>query len=410
MFDLESILKKQTIHHACKFRIYPTCEQETFLNKHFGCCRFIYNHILIRLKKAYKRRKESISIYNAKKFIPQLKKTSCYNFLQEVNSQSLQASVLNLGHARENFFNKEGGYPKLKKKNGRQSFEVPQNFLLKRSNKGNSFLLIPKLKTAIKVKMHREGRGEVRQVVISQESDGKYHASVNYRIEQYCVFDSNVTKKISGYDLGISDLYVSENGEKEKAPKFLMKLEGKLSRTQRNYSRKKRGSANKKKARLKIAIIHSKIRNKRKDFIHKQSNKIVNENQVIYFETLNIKGMMKNHCLAKAIADAMLAELIRQSKYKAEWRMKKVVQIGRFEATSKLCNVCEEKNNDLRLHHRIWKCKKCHTSHDRDINAAINIKKIGQGMPESTPVERTTSECFLARWCSSWLDKAGSVS
>jgi len=161
---------------------------------------------------------------------------------------------------------------------------------------------------------------------------------------------------------------------------------------------------------LKVARVHSKIKNKRKDFTHKQSNEIVNKNQVIYFETLNLKGMMQNRCLAKSVADAMHGEFIRQCKYKAMWREKQVIQIGRFEPSSKLCSNCQTKNNDLKLHHRMWKCKKCGVLHDRDINAAKNIKKIGQGMSEFTPVERLTAGCLLKRWQLSWLDmkEAGS--
>jgi len=414
MFDLKGMFKKRVIHGACKFRIYPTDEQRIFFNKQFGCCRFIFNYLLIRTNKAYSRRKESTSTYAAKKFISPLKKTNRYNFLKEANSQSLQASALNLGTARQKFFNGEGGRPRLKRKKGRQSFEVPQNFLLKKSKNGNYYLLIPKLGSAIKIKVHREIPGELRHVVISMEPDGLYYASVNYCKEEYCVtiYDPEKKEKKRGFDLGFIDLYKDNDGNEEKVPRYLRNTEGTIAKYQRNLARKKKGSNNKEKARLKLAKTHSKVKNQRKDFIHKQSNKIVNENQVLYFETLNIKGMMRNHCLAKSAVDAMLGEFIRQAKYKCEWRSKRFIQIDRFEPSSKLCNVCGTKNNELKLHHRIWKCKICHTSHDRDINAAINIKKIGQGMSEFTPAERTTAGCLLARWQPSWLDmkEAGSGS
>jgi putative transposase len=279
---------------------------------------------------------------------------------------------------------------------------------------GNNFLIIPKLQSALKIKVHREICGVTKHVVISMEPDGKYYASLNCCREEYCVTVCNQgeAKGSAGHDLGVVDLYVKEDGERVKVPRFLRKLESKLSKTQRSHSNKKKGSSNKEKARLKVARVHSKIKNQRKDFTHKQSNKIVNENQVIYFETLNIKGMVRNHRLAKSIIDAMLGELVRQVKYKAKWRQKEFIQIGRFEPSSKLCNVCGTKNNELKLHHRIWKCKICHTSHDRDINAAINIKKIGQGMSKLTPVERSTAGCFLMRWQPSWLNmkEAGSGS
>ena len=410
MVNLERLLKKQKIHFGCKCRIYPTDEQIGNFKRQFGCCRFIYNYLLIRMEKAYKRRQESISIYEAKKFISALKKTSRYSFLKEVNSQSLQASALNLGKARQKFFAKEGGYPNLKNKVGRQSCEVPQNFLLIKSKRGNDFLTIPKLKSAIKIKLHREVRGKVRNIAISKEPDGKHYASLSCLREEYCVtvFDSSKDGDGRGYDLGLIDLYVTEEGERVKVLRPLNKAEVKLARAQKEQARKKKGGANREKARLKVAKIHTKVKNQRKDAIHKQSYKIVDENQVIYLETLNIKGMMKNHCLSKAFADAMLGEFIRQCKYKAKWRNKQIIQIGRFEPSSKLCSNCGVKNNELKLHHRIWNCKTCHASHDRDINAAINIKKIGQGMPEFTPAERSTAECRLARWQPSWLAEAGS--
>ena len=426
MFNPEKGLKKQTIHYAVKCRIYPTDFQKNFFKRQFGCCRLIYNHVLLRLEKAYKRRRESFSILQAKKFISPLKKTKRYSFLQEVNSQSLQASVFNLGRARDRFFKKEGGYPKFKKKAGRQSFEVPQNFLLNESERRNVFLILPKLKSAIKIKRHRKIRGIIRHIVISMEPDGKYYASLNCRSEEYCVILGSFSKKsvlgppglhtpaegCMGYDLGLADLCVDGDGNKIKAPRFLRKSESKLAKAQKNYSRKKRGSTNKEKARLNIAKKHCKIKHQRRDFTHKQSNKIVNKNQVIYFETLNIKGMMRNHCLAKSVADAMLGELVRQVKYKAKWRNRQLIQIGRFEPSSKLCSNCGAKNNDLKLHHRMWKCNICHALHDRDINAAINIKKIGQGMSEVTPVERLTSVGLLKRWSTSWLGtkEAGSGS
>jgi putative transposase len=408
------MLKRQAIKSARKFRIYPTEEQKEFFAKHFGCCRFIYNHLLIRTEKAYKRRKESISTYSAKKLISPLKKTNRYNFLKEVNSQSLQASALNLGKARDKFFGGKGGYPRLKKKGGRQSFEVPQNFLLRKSKKGSNYLLIPKLRSAIKIKVHRDIPSGLKHVVMSMEPDGKYYASVNYCKEEYCVtvYDSEKEGKNTGFDLGLINLYKDNNGNEEKVPRFLRKAEQKIAKDQRNMARKKKGSNNREKARLKLAKTHSKVKHQKNDFTHKQSNKIVNENQVVYFETLNVKGMMQNHCLAKSVADAILGEFIRQVRYKCEWRRKTFVQIGRFEPSSKLCNCCWTKNNELKLQHRTWRCKECGALHDRDINAAKNIKKIGQGLSKFTPVKSETSVSLLERWCTSLLvlKKAGSGS
>jgi putative transposase len=414
MFDLKGLLEKQTIHYAVKCRIYPTEEQKTFFKKQFGCCRFVYNTVLDWMNFYYGLMKKSMSIESAKKLLPFLKQSAELSFLKEVNSQSLQASVLNLGHSYSKLFAGNGGKPRFKKKVGRQCFEIPQHFLLKKSKRGNNFLLIPKIKSGIKIKVHRRVVGEVRHLHISMDPDGKYYSSLNCRKESYCVriADSDMVWQTVGNDLGFLRLRVDDYGNEIEAPKFYRKVEQKLAREQRKNARKKFGSKNRAKSSLKVAVVHSKIKNRRKDFIHKQSNEIVDKNQVIYFETLNLKGMMQNRCLAKSVADAMHGEFIRQCKYKAVWRGKHVVQIGRFEPSSKLCSNCQSKNNDLKLHHRIWKCKVCGVLHDRDINAAKNIKRIGQEMSEFTPVERSTAGCYLVRWQPSWLNmkEAGSGS
>ncbi len=412
MFDLKGVFQKQTIHYAVKCRIYPTEEQKEIFKRQFGCCRFVYNNVLDWMNFYYRITKRSMSIENAKKLLPFLKRSVQFGFLKEANSQSLQSSVLNLGHSFSKFLSGNGGKPRFKKKGGRQCFEIPQNFLLKKSKRGNDFLLIPKTKLGIKIKIHRKIVGEVRHIHISVDPDEKYYASLNCRKEEYCVkvVDPDMSRKTIGYDLGFLHLLVDNNGHKKEAPKFFREGEKKLAREQRKHSNKRLGSKNKEKSRLKVARVHSKIKNKRKDFTHKQSNEIVDKNQVIYFETLNLKGMMQNRCLAKSVADAMHGELIRQCKYKAKWRLKQVVQIGRFEPSSKLCSNCKTKNKDLKLHHRMWKCKVCGVLHDRDVNAAKNIKRIGQGMSEFTPAERTTAGSLLNRWKPSCLDmkEAGS--
>ena len=411
MFDLKGTFQKQTIHYACKFRIYPSNDQKAFFEKQFGCCRLIYNYLLARTQKAYSRRKESISTNKAKGFISSLKKTNRYCFLKEVNSQSLQASALNLGAARERFFSRKGGYPRFKKKAGRQSFEVPQNFLLKRSSRGNNFLFVPKIKSGIKIKVHRKILGEMRHVTISKEPDGKYYGSVTCRQKVYCVQEVKEHKE-TGFDFGVTRLLSGSDGTEIYAPRCLRKSEETLIKEQRRHSKKKKGGKNRSKARLKVARIHSKIKNQRADFLHKATNKIVDENQMIYLETLCPKNMMKNRSLAKSLADASLGKLLLQIKYKSDWRGKSVVQIGRFEPSSKLCSNCGAKNNELKLHHRTWKCNVCHVSHDRDINAAKNIKRIGQDMSKLTPVERTTNGDLFANRSLSWLDmkQAGSGS
>lgn len=408
MFNLKELLLTQVIHSAYKFRIYPTEEQKMFLHKQFGCCRLVYNFSLNYSEKIYSQEKRTASIYKEiKPLLSIMKQTKEYVFLKEVNSQSLQSSVLCFGKARDNFLKCKGGKPKFKKKNGRQSFEVPQNFLLQMSKRGNCFLVIPKLKTSLKIKVHRPIRGDQRHLHVSMDPDGRYYASINCVHEEYCV---SLVKDYNtiGLDLGLPHLFTSDNGLKQEALKPLKKSEKKLKKACRKLSNKSRGGKNRQKARLQVAKKHSKVARQRKDFIHKQSNKIVNENQVIYLETLHIKGMMQNHCLSKSVSDSMLGEFVRQCKYKSKWRGREFVQIGRFEPSSKRCSTCGTQNDTLKLQHRKWTCNVCGALHDRDINAAKNIKKIGQGMSKFTPVERLTSVCSLMRWQTSWLKETGS--
>jgi len=370
-----------------KFRIYPTEEQKAFFEKHFGCVRFIYNYLLNLRMEAYKNDK-TVSGYEAKRYIARLKKQEDYKWLSEVNSQSLQEAAIDLDKAYRRFFKKLGAFPSFKKKVNRQKFKIPQHFNL--SKKG--YLKIPKLKSRVKVNVHRKIEGPINNVTISKTPTGKYFASFNCTIAKNKVIkkkDNRVDK--IGIDLGIDSFVATDKGYKIKAPSFLRTLERRLEAAQKSLSRKKKYSANYNKQRIVVASIHEKISNQRQDFTHKLSFKITDENQAIYLEDLNVKGMIRNHHLSKSISDAGWGEFTRQLKYKSLWRNKELVQIGRFEASSKICNVCDWKNKDLGLSQRKWLCKECSTFHDRDINAAKNILKIGQDMPDSKPVEKSTA-------------------
>ncbi|MBA7563335.1 hypothetical protein ES708_04990 [subsurface metagenome] len=371
-----------------KFRIYPTEEQKTFFEKHFGCVRFVYNYLLNLRMEAYKKGKTNISGFEAKRYIARLKKQEKYKWLSEVNSQSLQEAAIDLDKAYRRFFKKLAAFPGFKKKSSGQKFKIPQHFYL--SKKG--YLKIPKLKSSIKVNVHRKIEGPINHITISKTPAGKYFASFNCTIAKNKVFKKkdNRTDKI-GIDLGIESFIVTDKGEKIKAPAFLRTLERRLRAAQKTLSRKSKYSANYNKQRIVIAAIHEKISNQRQDFAHKLSFKITDENQVICLEDLNVKGMIGNRHLSKSISDAGWGEFTRQLKYKSKWRDKELVQIGRFEASSKICNVCDWKNSSLKLHQRKWLCQECKTIHDRDINAAKNILKIGWDTSELKPVEKSTA-------------------
>ena len=381
-----------------KFRIYPTDEQKDFFEKHFGCCRFTYNYLLNLREESYKKFKKSISGFEAKKQIAVLKKTEKFKWLKEVNSQSLQEASLDLEKAYIRFFKKLGKKPRFKRKFHRQKFKVPQFFRLKKSKRNNYFLTIPKIKSSIRVNVHREIIGEINQITIIKEPSGEYFVGFNCEMKKENIFKRKDNKKNSiGVDLGLTSFIATSEGNKKEAPKYLRKTEHKLKTTQRNLSRKCKGSLNRKKEREKVAKIHLRIANQRKDFLHKVSFELVDENQVIYLENLHVKGMLQNRGLSKSITDAGWSEFKRQLKYKAKWRDKEVVEIGRFEPSSKLCSMCEFKNEELKLHQREWVCSNCGTKHDRDVNAAKNIVKLGQDMSKVKPVEKTTSIFSLKR-------------
>ncbi|MCX6384766.1 MAG: RNA-guided endonuclease TnpB family protein [Actinobacteria bacterium] len=283
-------------------------------------------------------------------------------------------------------------YPNFKKKRNEQKFKIPQNFYLRETKKGKFYLTISKLKSDIKVNLHRKIEGAINQITISRTPSGKYFVSFNSTVAKNKVFKQkdNKTDK-TGIDLGIESFITTDKGEKIKPPIFLRLLERRLKTSQRSLSRKKKFSANFHKQRKKIAVIHEKIAYQRLNFLHQLSFKITDENQTIYLEDLNVKGMIKNRHLSKSIADASWGEFTRQLKYKSKWRDKELIQIGRFEASSKTCSVCEWKNKYLKFHQRKWLCPECKTIHDRDINAAKNILKLGQDMSKVKPVEKSTS-------------------
>jgi putative transposase len=313
--------------------------------------------------------------------IPILKKE--FPWLKECNSQSLQQVVLNLESAYQKFFDKgqPNGYPQFKRKNLDQSFTVPQNFKVRISGPKKCLLKIPKLQSDIRVRAHRKIPKQINSLIISKTSSGKYFVSFNCQVDKrtlpgfYLHGDTEI-----GIDLGIKDTVVTSAGEKIHNPRHLEKSLKKLKRVSRQLSRKKKGSNNRKKQRVKVAILHEQIANQRKNFLHKLSFRIVNENQVIYMETLNVKEMMAKKRLSRHVAGAGMGELIRQIQYKSTWRNRKIQQIGRFEPSSKMCSTpeCTYIKSDLKLSDRTWVCQECDSLHDRDINAALNILKIGQ--------------------------------
>nr|QNO43337.1 hypothetical protein HGIJHJJE_00002 [Methanosarcinales archaeon ANME-2c ERB4] len=356
---------------AYKYRMYPDEGQREMVLKHIGACRFVYNLSLEQKIKTYETDKTTISCYDLNAMLPDLKKE--FEWLKEVNSQSLQQTNRNLDSAFKRFFREKKGFPKFKsRKNPLQTFSIPQNYIV---DFDNNRVKLPKIGW-IKTKLSRLFEGRSKTATVSMTATGKFFISI-------LVEDGRETPKKEpfgddstiGLDVGIKDFVTMSDGTKTDNPKFLRASIGRLKVLQRRVSRKKKGSKNRDKAKYQVAKQHEKITNQRKDFLHKVSSKIVSENQAIAIETLNVTGMMKNHCLAQAIGDASWSEFFRQLEYKCEWYGKTLLRIGRFEPSSKICSVCGSTNNDLKLLDREWTCAGCGTLHDRDVNASINIKK-----------------------------------
>lgn len=351
---------------AFKYRIYPSKTQEELVLKHIGSARFIYNLALETKTTVYIGRRVSLSSFDIIKQLPELKK-EC-EWLKEVNSQTLQASIKNLDTAFTRFFRGQGDFPRFKSKwRSKQSFCVPQSVSV---DVESSKLFIPKFKGGIKIELHRPLKGTIKQATISRTPSGKYYASILCDTNTKCVPKLEVDKDTTiGVDLGIKDFLVTSEAEVVDNPQYLRKMEARLKYVQSRYSKNK-GARTKHRLRL----LHEKVANQRKDFLHKVSTKLVMENHSIAIEDLNVKGMLKNHCLAKSISDVSWGMFRTMLEYKSEWYGTNLLKIGRYEPSSKTCSCCGNKNTELTLKDREWTCVKCNTEHDRDINAAINIK------------------------------------
>lgn len=356
---------------AYKYRIYPTETQKVLLAKHFGCTRYIYNWGLATKIEAYQTDQKSLSKFDLGKQLPVMKKQEETEWLGEVNSQSLQSSLDHLDRAYKRFFKLEKGFPKFKSKYSKQSFSCPQQTKVD-FDQGKVF--IPKFREGIKCVFSRTFDGKIKTSTVSRTTTGKYYISI--LVETPDAVPSKPVPKTDqavGIDLGIKTFATLSNGEVIENPKFLKKDLQRLKVLQRRASKKKKGSANRRKANLRVALLHEKIANRRLDFLHKVTTKLVRENQTICLEDLNVQGMLKNHKLAQSISDVSWSKFNELLKYKAEWYGVNIKRIGRFEPSSKMCP-CGKIHKDLKLSDRVWTCE-CGKTLDRDLNAAENVKK-----------------------------------
>ena len=357
------------ILRSYKFRIYPNAEQKEQLAQTFGCARFVYNWALSNKKEAYKNNIKK-SANDVSKELTALKKDPNFIWLKDVSSVCLQQSLMNLDNAYQRFFKKQGGFPTFKKRSNRQSARyVKSAFTFK-----NGQLKLAKQDKFMKVKFSRPLTGDINSLTVSKDPDGKYY--VSFLVKETYQPPNKSAKQIA-IDLGIKDFATFSDGSKVANPNHLFKSLSKLKGLQRNLSRKKKGSKNRNKARIKLARLHSKIANQRSDFLHKLSTQIVNENQVICVEDLAVKEMLQqNKLIAKLARNLGWRNFLTMLEYKSGWNERQFIKVDRWFASSKTCSACGSINKELKLSQRSWVCS-CGAKHDRDHNAAKNILREG---------------------------------
>jgi putative transposase len=359
--------------------MYPNKEQETLLQKHFGHCRWIYNHFLEVKIKHYKETKKTITWQDMATQLPKLKKE--YDWLSEIGSQSLQQSILNLDKAYTSFFRSGSGFPKFKaKKNARKSFIVPITNGNIKLNYDTKRLVIPKFREGIRCEFHRQVPEEntVKQAIVSQDRDGRYYVSI------LTEFSKELPKKPTpkrdkaiGIDFGVKTFLTLDNGTKIESPKYLKQSEQKLAKHQQDLETLTKGSTAHISKQEQITKLYAKTARQRKDFLDKLSHKLTHDNQVntICIEDLSIKNMQQQNYSStnRVIDDYAWGKFVSMLQYKSDWNGKNFLKIGRFAPSSKTCSSCGYVNHSLTLNDREWTCPDCNEKHDRDVNAAKNI-------------------------------------
>ena len=339
----------------------------------------MYNYALSRKISYYKQTSDTLSRYDIQAEIPVLKKHESTEWLKEVNSQSLQAVLIHLDTAYNKFFTKSGGFPKFKNRKSRQSFEIPKNLTVDFTK---SEIELPKFKEPIKTVFHRKFIGEIRTCHIKRSNAGSYFVTILVDDGKELPSKPEISKATAiGIDVGIKSFAVTSDGEEITNPRHFVTCQRRLASVQRSFSRKIKSkkkvdplSKNAEKQKLKLQLLHEHVANQRKDFLHKVTARLIRENQTICIEDLNVKGMMKNRKLSKHIGDAGWGMFFQFLRYKSDWYGSNIVSIGRFEPSSKTCSKCGYIKHDLTLKDRKWTCPNCGVHHDRDVNAAINIR------------------------------------
>ncbi len=382
------------MYRATRIRLYPTREQCQQLAGEFGAARWVYNHFLHLKTTAWKENKKSIGYFETSAQLTALKRQNETTWLQEATADALKQSLRHLDTAYQRLFKRMARYPRFKSRYGKQSVSHTQGISVQ-----DRAVKIPKI-GLIKAVLHRDIVGKIKTCTLTKTCSGKYFISIltDDGLEAPEPVRSLKDNQILGIDMGITDLSIDSNGHKVANPRFMKRAKANLKRKQQSLSRKKKGSANRNKARLLVAKVHEKVANTRNDFQHKLSRRLVDENQAIIVETLKVKNMVKNKRLAKHISDAAWGNLIHKLEYKALWYGKHLIKIDQWFPSSKTCSDCGMKVKALSLDVRKWTCENCGIEHDRDINAAINIKQQGilKLMAEGIPVTARGGRINLA--------------
>ncbi len=351
-----------------KYRFYPSPEQAEFLNRTFGCVRVVYNRARAAREEAWKERQESIGFSATSRMLTEWKKDTEFEWLREVSCVPLQQSLRHLDSAYRNFFRKTARYPGFRSKHGVQSAEFTKSGF----HYADGVLKLAKMAQPLDIRWSRALPSQPSTVTVIKEPSGRWY--VTFRVLK-------PTTRLSGggevgIDLGLTHFATLSTGEKIDNPRHLSKRQMRLALLQRRQAKKKKGSANREKARIKVARAHAKVRDCRNDFIHQLSTRLIRENQTICLEDLNIKALAKGR-LSKSVADVGWGAFVRCLRYKAVWYGRELVRIDRFYPSTKTCGVCGTTGHEIPLSVREWDCPDCGTHHDRDVNAAKNILAAG---------------------------------
>jgi putative transposase len=360
---------------AYKYRIFPTDEQKHILARTFGSCRFVYNWALRQKTDTFYKEHKRLYYKDLSTLLTDLKKQEQYAWLSEVSSVPLQQSLRHLDKAFLNFFEGRSEYPTFKKKRHQQSATYTNNAFLWRDGQ----ITLAKMNEPLAIRWSRALPKDAKPSSVTITKDCAHRYFLSILVEEEIEHLPHSEQQV-GADLGLKSFVALSTGEIVGNPKFFSRDEKKLARAQRRHAKKKKGSKKREKARLKVARIHARIADRRRDFLHKLSTRLIRENQTICVETLAVKNMVKNRHLSKAISDVGWSEFVSQLEYKAEWYGRTLVKIDRWYPSSKRCFACGHLLDSLTLDVRVWTCPECGASHDRDINAANNILMAGQAI------------------------------